>query len=53
MDPIFIILYAVIVTLLLTLFFPRLRKVDPRLLWISVITGVAGLIIIVVLTFAL
>jgi hypothetical protein len=51
MNPIFIILYAVIITLLLVIFFPRLRKANPRLLWISVIAGLAGLLIIIVLTF--
>lgn len=51
MNPIFIILYAVIVTLVLTIFFPRLRKANPRLLWILVIAGLAGLLIIAVLMF--
>ena len=50
MNPIFLILYVVIITLLLTLFMPRLRKVTPRLLWLSVLTGLAGLVIILVLT---
>ena len=50
MNPTFLILYVVIITLLLTLFFPRLRNTNPRLLWISVITGLVGLVIILVLT---
>ena len=51
MKPIFIILYAVIVTVVLTIFFPRLRKANPRLLWILVVAGVAGLLVIAVLMF--
>lgn len=51
MNPIFIILYAVIVTLLLTIFYPRLRRANPRLLWISVMVGLAGLLLILILTF--
>lgn len=50
MNPIFIILYAVVITILLTIFFPRLRKANPRLLWITVIAGLAGLLIIIILT---
>jgi len=52
MNPIFLILYVVIITLLLTLFLPRLRNANPRLLWLSVLTGLAGLVIILVLTFS-
>ena len=49
MSPIFIILYAVVVTLMITILFPRLRKANPQMLWILVGTGLAGLLIIVVL----
>ena len=49
MNPIFIILYAVIVTLLLTIFFPRLRKANPQLSWILLIAGALGLFAIMVL----
>jgi len=54
-DPIFVILYAVAVTLLLTLVLPRLTRSDQaspgarRLLWILAIAGLAGLFILVVL----
>ena len=49
MKPIFIILYAVIVTLLLTLFFPRFRQASPALrrsLWIISIFGGITLLVI-------
>ena len=42
MEPIYIILYAVIITLVLTLVIPRLGEPSPalrRLLWISAIFG--------------
>ena len=49
MKPIFIILYAVIVTLLLSIFMPRLRKAPRKFLWALMITGLVALIIVVVL----
>jgi hypothetical protein len=53
MKPIFIILYIVIVTLVLTLVLPRLPKVNKglqRLVWIaSTLGGIALLIIVVFL----
>ena len=49
MKPIFIILYAVIVTLLLSIFMPRLRKAPSKFLWALMITGLVALIIVVVL----
>jgi hypothetical protein len=51
MKPIFLILYIVIVTLVLTLALPRLRKVNkglPRVLWIASTLGGLALLIIVV-----
>jgi hypothetical protein len=51
MKPIFIIMYAVIVTLLITLLLPRFREVGPggkRLLRVSVIVGAVVLIVVVV-----
>jgi hypothetical protein len=52
MDPIYIILFAVVVTLVLTLAFPRLRSVSPalrRVLWIAVIIGGIALLIVIYL----
>jgi hypothetical protein len=49
MNPLFIVLYAVIVTLVLTVLFPRLRTANPRLSWLLMIAGVVGLFIIIVL----
>jgi len=52
MDPIFLILYAVIITLLITVFLPRFRDIGPggkRFLRISAIVGVVVLIAVVVL----
>jgi hypothetical protein len=53
MKPIYIILYVVIITLLLTLFVvPRSRQVTPavrRLLWLTSIAGLAVLIVVTVL----
>lgn len=49
MKPIYIILYAVIVTLVLTLVLPRLRQVSPALrrsLWIT--TGIGGVALLIV-----
>lgn len=51
MSPIFIILYAVIVTLVLTLFMPRLREANPQLMRILLVAGIAGLIVLGVLLF--
>lgn len=53
MPPIYIILYAVIVTLLLTLVFPRFRQASPalrRLLWLGGLIG--GIALLVVTYFA-
>lgn len=51
MSPIYIILYAVIVTLLLTIFFPRIRKPNPSLLWLLIIAGLSVLLIVIVFSF--
>jgi hypothetical protein len=54
MEPIYIILYVVIVTLVLTLVFPRIRQVSPtlrRLLWIAVIVGGTALLAVTYLAF--
>ncbi|MBN2399462.1 MAG: hypothetical protein JXI33_03885 [Candidatus Aminicenantes bacterium] len=49
MKPIFIILYAVIVTIVLSIFLPRLRKAPPKLLWALTLTGLVALLIAVML----
>ncbi len=52
MNPIYLILFAVIVTLLLTLAIPRLRPVSPtgrRFLWVAMIAGLVVLLVIIVL----
>lgn len=54
MKPIYIILYVVIVTLLLTLVFPRFRDTTPqvrRLLWIAILIG--GVALLAVTAFVL
>jgi hypothetical protein len=54
MDPIFIILYAVIITILLTLVFPRFRQASPalrRFLWIAAIIGGIALLIVTYIAF--
>lgn len=52
MSPIFIILYAVVVTLVLTLVvIPRLREANPQLMRILLVAGIAGLIVLGVLLF--
>jgi len=54
MDPIYIILYAVIVTLLLTLVFPRFKMASPtlgRYLLVVVIVGGIALLVITYLAF--
>lgn len=52
MEPIFLILYAVIVTLVLTLVFPRFRQATPagrRLAWIGLLLGGVGLLVVTAL----
>ena len=49
MKPIFIILYAVIITLALTLVFARPRRVTPtvrRFFWIAALVGGVALLVI-------
>jgi hypothetical protein len=54
MDPIFIIGYAVLVTLLLAIAFPRIRQADaadrPRLL-LALAAGVVALLVVAVAIF--
>lgn len=52
MNPIVIILYAVVVTLVLTLLVPRFGTVSPagmRLLRVAMLAGIAALVVAVVL----
>jgi hypothetical protein len=52
MKPIFIILYAVIITLALTLVFARPRQANPtarRFFWIAVLVGGVALLVITAL----
>lgn len=54
MDPIFIILYAVILTLVLTLVLPRVRQVSPlmrRFLWIAFAVGAIAFFIVAYIAF--
>jgi hypothetical protein len=54
MEPIYIILYAVVLTLILTLVIPRFGEPSPalrRLLWISTIFGCVVLLIVTFLVF--
>lgn len=49
MKPIYIILYAVIVTLVLTLVLPRMRQASPALrrsLWVTASIGGVALLIV-------
>jgi hypothetical protein len=52
MNPIYIVLYAVVVTLLLTIAFPRIRQAAPsdrRRMWLLFIGGVVALLVVTVL----
>ena len=51
MRPIFIILYASILTLVLTIFLPRLRQANPQLTRVLVVAGIAGFLLFGVLLF--
>lgn len=54
MDAIYIILFAIILTLVLTLAMPRLSQASPalrRFLWITVIVGVIALIAVITIAF--
>lgn len=53
MSPIYLILYVVIVTLVLTLLFPRMREPSPQLRQALLIAAVAGAVVLLVLTFVL
>ena len=47
MNPIFLILYVVLLTLMLTLFYPKLRSSNPKALWGGAIPGVLGLVVLI------
>ena len=47
----FLILLAVIVTLLLSLLLPRLERGDPRLRWLSLLGGVVAVLVIAIIVF--
>lgn len=52
MKPIFLILYAAIVTLVLTLVFPRFRQATPndrRIAWVGLLLGGVGLLVVTAL----
>lgn len=54
MDPIYVILYAVIITLLLTLALPRLSQVSPalkRFFWLTAVVGGIVLLVFIYLAF--
>lgn len=53
MSPIFLILYVVIVTLVLTLVLPRLSEPSPQVRQTLVVTSVAGAVVLLILTFVL
>ena len=51
MKPIFIILYAIVVTLILTLVLPRLQPMTPgrrRAMWILAGVGLAALLVVLI-----
>lgn len=47
MNPTFLILYVVIVTVMIMLFLPRLRDADPKLSLLFLVIGLAGLFVLV------
>jgi predicted branched-subunit amino acid permease len=49
MKPQFIGLYAAIVTVTIVLLLPRLQRMDKRILWPLLATGVAALVTVVTL----
>ena len=51
MDPIYIILYAVIVTLILTLVLPRFKMASPKLGRTLLVVVIVGGIALLVITF--
>ena len=51
MNPTFLILYIVIVTLVLTLVLPRLRDANPQLARGLIGVGVAGLLLLALVMF--
>lgn len=53
MSPVFLIVYVVIVTLVLTLVLPRLQEPSPQLRQTLLIAAIAGAVLLLVLTFVL
>jgi len=53
MSPIFLILYVVIITLVLTLVLPRLSEPSPQLRQALLVAAVAGAGVLLVLTLVL
>jgi hypothetical protein len=51
MSPLFLILYVVIVTLVLTLVMPRLREANPQLARGLIAVGVVGLLALALVMF--
>ena len=51
MNPLFLIIYVVVITLLLTLVYPRFKSSNPRLLWAALILGIAGLVVMIIIFF--
>jgi hypothetical protein len=54
MEAIHIILYAVVVTLVLTIAFPRIRQAEPAArprLWALLVAGIVALLVVAVLVF--
>lgn len=54
MKPTFLILYIVVITLLLTLVFPRLRRANPTHGWVALLAGIAllgvGVLVLILLS---
>lgn len=49
MNPIFLILYAVLLTIVLTLTLPRMRSFTPGMRRVLAITAAAGVVVLIVL----
>lgn len=53
MSPIYLILYVVIVTLVLTLVMPRMAEASPQMKWGLAVAGIAGAVVLLILTLVL